>query len=151
MSHLAFAIIATVALQRLAELTIAHRNTTRLKAQGATEIGAGHYPLIVCLHAAWLAAIALFLPATPRLEPIALILFGLLQIARIWVLASLGPYFTTRIITLPRTPLVRSGPYRFVRHPNYLIVAGEIFLLPLGLGEFSVALVFSIANALMLL
>ena len=76
--------------------------------------------------------------------------FLALQAARVWVLATLGRYWTTRIITLPDAPLVRRGPYRFVRHPNYLIVAAEIAVLPLVFGAWQIALVFSILNLLLL-
>ncbi|HEY0300239.1 MAG TPA: isoprenylcysteine carboxylmethyltransferase family protein [Rhizomicrobium sp.] len=113
-------------------------------------MGRAHYPLIVLLHAAWLAAIVLFLPADATIRWLPLGLFVLLQLARVWVIATLGPYWTTRIITLDAAPLVRRGPYRFVRHPNYLVVAGEIALLPLAFGEVWVAAVFTVLNAAML-
>lgn len=145
-----YVILGLVALQRLAEVAYAERNTRALLARGAREIGRGHYPLIVLLHAAWLAAIALRVPADARIYWLPLVLFLMLQAARVWVIATLGPYWTTRIITLDDAPLVRRGPYRFVRHPNYLIVAGEILLLPLAFGEVRVALVFTILNAAML-
>jgi methyltransferase len=150
MSIVAYAIIAAVALQRLLEVAWATRNTTRLKAQGAVEIGASHYPLIVLLHAAWLCSIVVFLPKPVVIHPIPLALFVVIEAGRAWVLMTLGRYFTTRIITLPGAPLVRRGPYRFVRHPNYLVVACEILVLPLVFGEVRVAIVFSILNALVL-
>jgi methyltransferase len=121
-------IVALVVVQRLVELVYAERNTRALLKRGAIEVGRAHYPFIVALHA----------------------LFLLLQAGRIWVIATLGPYWTTRIITLDGAPLVRSGPYRFVRHPNYLIVVGEIALLPLVFGEVGVCLVFSVLNAALL-
>ena len=141
------AIIALVVLQRLVELVYAERNTRALLAQGAVEVGRSHYPLIVALHALWLIAIVVMLPANATINWSALALFVLLQVGRVWVIATLGPYWTTRIITLSGAPLIRSGPYRYVRHPNYLIVAGEIAILPLVFGEFTVALVFSVLNA----
>lgn len=150
MSIVAYAIIAAVALQRLLEVAWATRNTTRLKAQGAVEIGANHYPLIVLLHTAWLCAIVVLLPKPVVIHPIPLALFVVIEAGRAWVLLTLGRYFTTRIITLPGAPLVRRGPYRFVRHPNYLVVACEILVLPLVFGEVRVAIVFSILNALVL-
>jgi methyltransferase len=143
-------IIAAVAVQRLVELAIARRNTARLKARGGTESGGEHYPLIVVLHLSWLAVMLLFLPRPETIHLVPLTLFGVLQLGRVWVLATLGPYFTTRVITLPGAALVRTGPYRFVRHPNYLIVAGEIAALPLAFGEVAVALVFSALNAVLL-
>jgi len=150
MSVVAYAIIAVVALQRLAEVAWAERNTARLKAQGAVEVGARHYPLIVLLHVAWLCAIVAFLPKPTIIHSVPLALFVALEAGRVWVLVTLGRYFTTRIITLADAPLVRRGPYRFVRHPNYLVVVGEILVLPLVFGEVGVAIVFSILNALVL-
>ncbi|MES1199123.1 MAG: isoprenylcysteine carboxylmethyltransferase family protein [Pseudomonadota bacterium] len=146
----AYAILALVALQRLVELFVAERNTRALRARGAVEIGAGHYPLIVALHAAWLAATAWFVPDDVRISFTWLAIFLVLQAARVWVIDTLGPYWTTRIITIPDAPLVRKGPYRFVRHPNYLVVAGEIAALPLVFGEWRVACVFTLANAAIL-
>ncbi|HTP77877.1 MAG TPA: isoprenylcysteine carboxylmethyltransferase family protein [Rhizomicrobium sp.] len=145
-----YIILALVVLQRMVEIVYAQRNTRALLARGAVEIGRGHYPLIVLLHAAWLTAIVLLLPQDAAIHWIPMAAFVLLQLARVWVIATLGPYWTTRIITLPDAPLVRSGPYRFVRHPNYLVVAGEILALPLAFGETGVALVFSALNAAIL-
>lgn len=150
MIWIAYAIIVLVILQRLGELVLANRNTRRLKAQGGVEIGAEHYRFIVLLHMAWLMAVLWLLPAPLVIYWIWLVVFVVLQAARIWVIASLGPYWTTRIITVPGVPLVKRGPYRFVRHPNYLVVAGEILVLPLVFGEIWVAIFFSIANAAML-
>jgi len=144
------AILALVVLQRLIELVYAARNTRALLARGAVEVGRSHYPFIVALHAAWLAAIVIMLPAHASIDWLALALFILLQLARVWVIVTLGPYWTTRIITLDGVPLVRKGPYRFVRHPNYLVVAGEIAVLPLVFGELSVCLIFTALNAAML-
>ncbi|MBU6297690.1 MAG: hypothetical protein KGJ79_16315 [Alphaproteobacteria bacterium] len=145
-----FIILGAIAAQRVAELAWARRNTRRLKAQGAVEAGASHYPFIVLLHASWLGSMLLFLPQPAAISVVPLVLFLLLQLGRFWVLLSLGPLFTTRIVTLPGTALVRTGPYRFVRHPNYLVVSGEILLLPLALREPTVALVFTLLNAAVL-
>lgn len=143
-------LVLGVALVRLAELAYARRNTKRLLDRGAREHGAGHYPLFVVLHAAWLGVTFVAVPpnASPSLPLLGV--FGALLAARWWTIASLGPYWTTRVITLPDAPLVRSGPYRFVRHPNYLIVAGEIAVLPLIFGAWRIALVFSLLNAALL-
>lgn len=143
-------LLGFVVLQRLAELVYARRNERRLRAEGAVEHGSGHYPLIVLLHVMWLAAIAGFVPADTPPNLYWLGLFGLLQLARLWVLASMGRYWTTRVVTLPDAPLVRHGPYRWVRHPNYLIVAAEIAVLPAIFGAWTIAIVFSIANAILL-
>jgi methyltransferase len=143
-------IVALVAIERGAELIHARRNTRRLLAQGAIERGAGHYPLIVALHAAWLVSIFVFAPIDEGPLWFWLGVFLLLQAARLWVLASLGPYWTTRVIVPPDAPRIRSGPYRFLRHPNYAVVIGEIAVLPLVFGEWRVALVFSALNLALL-
>jgi methyltransferase len=146
---LSVAVLALVTLQRLAELVLARRNTRQLLAEGGVEIASGHYPALVALHAAWLAG--LWLLAVPRAPDLALLaVFGVLQIGRGWVLAALGRRWTTRIIVVPGAPLVRSGPYRLIRHPNYVIVAGEILVLPLAFGLPLFAVVFSGLNALVL-
>jgi methyltransferase len=146
----AYLIIAAVALQRLIEVGYARGNTRALLRRGGIEVGRRHYPLIVLLHAAWLLAILVALPEPLVIHAIPLGIFILLQAARLWVIASLGPYWTTRIITLPDAPLIHRGPYRYVRHPNYLIVAGEMAALPLVFGEVWVALIFSVLNAMLL-
>ena len=145
-----WAVLVLVAVQRLGELVYARHNTRRLLAEGAREVGAGHYPFLVALHTLWLVSLAVFVPAqTPPIWSL-LAVFLALQVARLWVLASLGRYWTTRIITLPSAPLVRKGPYRLLKHPNYWIVAGEILVLPLAFGAWEIALGFSLANALLL-
>ncbi len=147
---LLWAVLGLVAVQRLAELALARRNTRALLEQGGTEAGAGHYPLFVLLHTAWLAAMALLIP--PHTQP-SLMLLGLfagVMVLRIWVIASLGRFWTTRVITLPGAPLVRRGPYRWLHHPNYWVVAAEIALLPLVFGAWELALLFSGLNALLL-
>jgi len=144
---LAILILILVTGQRLGELVLARRNTLRLLARGGREYGAGHYPLIVLIHAAWLGGLWLL----ARHRPVELGWLGAylaLQVLRIWVLASLGDRWTTRIIVVPGAPLVRRGPYRWLPHPNYLVVAGEIAVLPLVFGLLAYAAVFSIANAL---
>ena len=150
MNVVPYVILALVVLQRLGELALARANTKALLARGAVEIGARHYPLIMFLHAAWLVSILWFLPNPAPIYWPLLAAFVMLQGLRIWVLMTLGPYWTTRIISLPGAPLVTSGPYRYVRHPNYLVVAGEIAVLPLVFGEIMVAVVFSLANAALL-
>lgn len=143
-------IVALVAAQRGAELLYGRRNEAALKRRGGVEIGRSHYPLFALLHAAWLASLPLLVPAgTPISWPF-LALFLALQALRLWIMASLGPYWTTRVITLPRERLVRRGPYRFLRHPNYVVVAAEIAVLPLVFGAWRIALVFSLLNAALL-
>jgi methyltransferase len=143
------ALLAFVTMQRLVELPIARANTQRLLAAGGNEVGAGHYPYVVALHAAWLGALWWLAPGRPIHLPF-LILFALIEAARIWVLRTLGPRWTTRIIVVPGEQLVATGPYRFVSHPNYLVVIGEIAVLPLVFGLWEVAIIFSLINAAIL-
>lgn len=146
-----FVILALVAVQRVAELFISRRHERALRAQGAVEHGAAHYPFIVAVHAGWLAALAVwcgFMP--PAISPALIAAYVALQPVRAWVIASLGRSWTTRIITLPTAPLVRRGPYRFLKHPNYVVVVLEIALLPLALCAWPIALVFSILNGAVL-
>jgi methyltransferase len=145
----AIAILAFVTLQRLVELPLAAANTKRLLANGGHEAGAAHYSLIVVLHAAWLAALWWFAPGQPINLPF-LALFVLIEIGRIWVLRTLGSRWTTRIIVVPGERLVATGPYRFVNHPNYLVVIAEIAVLPLVYGLWEIALLFSALNAAVL-
>ena len=142
-------ILALVTLQRLGELVLSNRNTRRLLERGAHEVGAAHYPLIVAVHALWLACLWWLAPGR-GVDGFWLGTFVLLQLARIWVIATLGARWTTRIIVLPDAPLVRRGPYRFVDHPNYLIVVGEIAALPLAFGLWQLALILSLLNAAVL-
>ena len=141
----AIAILGFVTLQRLVELGLAERNSKRLLAEGAKEHAAGHYPFLVAIHMAWLAALWWWAPGRPVNLGL-LLVFAALQVGRIWVIATLGRRWTTRIIILPGAPLVRSGPYRYLSHPNYLIVTAEIAVLPLVFGLWQIAGVFTILN-----
>jgi len=142
-------ILALVTLQRAAELVISSRNTGRLKARGAFEVAPRHYPLIVAVHAAWLISLWIFGHDRP-VNVVALLIYIVLQGFRIWVMGTLGPRWTTRIIVLPGEPLVRRGPYRLLQHPNYAVVAGEIALLPLVVGLPLLTLIFTVLNAAVL-
>ena len=143
-------IVGLVALQRLAEVAWAAHNTKALLRQGGFEVGRSHYPLFVLLHGSWLAAILIAAPADAPLDWLALGTFVAMQMLRLWVLATLGGRWTTRIIVLPNAPLVRQGPYRYLRHPNYLIVTVEIAALPIAFGVWGVALAFTLLNAMLL-
>ena len=143
-------IVALVAAERAAELILAARNTRALLARGGVEVGAGHYPLLVLLHGAWLATLLFLVPADAPPGWGWLGAFAVLQALRLWIIHSLGPFWTTRVITLPGAPLVRRGPYRFLRHPNYVVVVAEIAVLPLVFGAWRIAAVFSVLNLALL-
>jgi methyltransferase len=143
-------LIAFLAVQRLVELGFAQANTARLRAKGGVEFGAAHYPLMIALHGLWLLGL-LALGHDRDVVPFWLVVFALLQAGRLWVIASLGRRWTTRVIVLQGTAPVARGPYRWIRHPNYLIVALEIAVVPLALGLPVIALIFSIVNAALLL
>lgn len=145
----AIALLGFVTLQRLAELFWAKHNAKRLLAAGGFECGRDHLPLMIGFHAFWLAGLWA-LAYDEALHPIFLVVFILLQGARGWVLATLGRRWTIRIIVVPGETLVRRGPYRLLRHPNYAVVAGEIAVVPLALGMPLYALVFTIWNAAVL-
>ncbi len=145
----AIALMTFVTLQRLSELLLANANTRRLLEMGAREYGREHYPLIIALHGAWLGALWWLAPGRAIHWPF-LILFALLQFGRLWVIRTLGPRWTTRIIVLPGAPLITGGPFRFVSHPNYLVVIGEIAVLPLVFGLWPLAVLFSVLNAAVL-
>lgn len=146
---LSLVVLTLVTAQRLGELALARSNTQRLTARGAIEVGAGHYPFIVALHAAWLIGLW-FLAWSRPLNLWLLAVFVVLQAGRIWVIATLGERWTTRIIIMPGEALVRRGPYRFLSHPNYVVVAAEILVLPLAFGLAWYALIFSLLNAAMM-
>ena len=144
-----FIILSLVTLQRGAELFIAHRNTKRLIERGGFEVGSGHYPLIVALHAIWLAGLWYFAWSRP-IGWVWIFAYLVLEAARGWIIAALGSRWTTRIIVVPGEPLVEEGPYKYFRHPNYMIVAGEIFILPMAFGLWWFALFFVVVNGALL-
>jgi methyltransferase len=142
-------ILALVTLQRLSELLISHRNTNRLLARGGYEAGPAHYPLIIAFHAIWLAGLWL-LVWNHAIDWPWLVAYLVLQAIRGWCIAALGDRWTTRIIVMPDEPLVESGPYRYLRHPNYFVVAAEVFILPMAFGLFWYGLIFAVMNAAIL-
>lgn len=148
----AWIILFAVAFERLCELAWSHRNTRRLRARGGHEAGARHYLLFPLLHGAWLFALAVHLALEARVDVIWPLIgvYGLLQLGRAWVLWSLGERWTTRIIVVPGEPLVERGPYRFMRHPNYAIVAAELAILPIALEAWPIAVVASALNLALL-
>jgi methyltransferase len=140
------AIVLFIAAQRLAELVYSRRNLARLRAAGGIEPSDPAFAGFVVVHSAWVLALAVAVPAD---APVNLYFAGLYVVIlglRVWVMASLGRFWCTRVITLPNAPLVRRGPYRFIRHPNYVVVAAEVAVAPLIFGAWELALIFSILN-----
>ena len=146
--------VAVVAVQRLLELHYSRRNERRLQARGAVERGRGHYPVMVGIHALWLISTLteglLRGPEIPWWWPVPLAAFVLVQPLRYWAILSLGENWNTRILVVPGRKLIRSGPYRYFPHPNYVVVAVEVMSLPLIFGAWVTALVFSVLNAMFL-
>ena len=146
--------VVLVALQRLLELVLARRNERRARARGAVERGRGHYPLIVGLHSLWLVSTLveglLRGPVFPVYWPAALALFLLVQPLRYWAILSLGESWNTKVLVVPGAKSVRSGPYRYLNHPNYVVVFVEILTFPLIFGAWLTALVFTLLNAAVL-
>jgi methyltransferase len=146
--------VCLVALQRLLELVYSRRNERRVRARGAVERGAGHYPVMVALHSFWL--ISTFVegllrgPEIPAWWPVPFVAFLLVQPLRYWAIVSLGTNWNTRILVVPGGKLVKSGPYRYFPHPNYVVVAVEILTFPLIFGAWITAIVFSLLNATLL-
>lgn len=150
-----FALVAFVAGQRTGELVLASRNAAWARARGALEFGAGHYPAIVALHVAWFVAWPLEAwlrgPQLSGAAPILLLLFAAAQVLRYAAIASLGRRWNTRILVLPGAPPIRRGPYRFLRHPNYVAVVLELAALPLMFGATYTAAITGVLNLVVLL
>ncbi|MDQ4004659.1 MAG: hypothetical protein M3259_12635 [Actinomycetota bacterium] len=146
--------VTLVATQRLLELVLSRRNERRVRARGAVERGRGHYPLMVALHALWIASTLvegiLRGPDVPALWPVPLALFLLAQALRYWSVFSLGESWNTRILVVPGAKLVKRGPYKYLDHPNYVVVVVEILAFPLIFGAWVTALVFTALNAALL-
>lgn len=148
-------LILLVVVQRSSELRLSKRNERLARAAGAIEVGAGHYPVMVAIHTLFLTACVLEVwlldrPFAPRAAGAMLLLLGLATGLRYWAISALGERWTTRVLVRPGVPLVTGGPYRWLRHPNYLAVVIEIVALPLVHGAWLTAVVFSLANAALL-
>ena len=143
-----------MAVQRLFELVLARKNERRARARGAVERGEGHYLLIVALHTLWLVSTLveglLRGPELPAFWPAPLALFLLLQPVRYWAIFSLGHRWNTKILVLPGEKPLRRGPYRYLNHPNYVVVVVEILTFPLIFGAWITALFFTVLNAVVL-
>ncbi|MBL24282.1 MAG: hypothetical protein CMM48_10350 [Rhodospirillaceae bacterium] len=147
---IAYWLLLAVALQRLAELIYSNRNTKRLVSEGGSEVGKGHYSIIVAVHVGWLVTMTLANPPDTNVIWPLVALYGAVQLLRIWVLVSLGRYWSTRVIDLPDAPLVRHGPYRWCKHPNYVVVVLEVAILPLAFQLWAVAAIFTFLNSAIL-
>ena len=145
-----YVIVGFLVVQRLAELAFSRRNHRALAARGALEFGQGHYPAMVALHAGWLLALLMVVEPRTQVSMPLFAVFLFLQYGRAWVLVTLGSRWTTRVVVLPRATRIRSGPYRYLDHPNYLIVCGEIAVVPLMFGAWALALLASVLNLLVL-
>lgn len=130
-----------VLAQRGAEEVYSQYNTRNLIARGAVEAGRDFYPVVAVSHLAWIAAIFLLIPASAPASMPLLGLYLVLQVVRYWVIGTLGPYWTHRIFTLPGAPVVRRGPYKWLRHPNYAVTIAETLLLPGVLGTWALGLI----------
>jgi methyltransferase len=146
--------VVLVAVQRLFELVLARRNERRARARGAVERGRSHYPFIVALHILWLISTLveglLRGPNFPAYWPVPLAMFLLVQPLRYWAIFSLGETWNTRILVVPGVKAVGRGPYRYLKHPNYVVVVVEILAFPLIFGAWITALVFTVLNAAVL-
>ena len=142
-------VMGYVTLARLVEMIVARRNTRHIMANGGREFGAEHYPAIIAFHVVWLTCLWILAPGR-ALVPVWLIVFALLQPIRVWVMAALGPRWTSRILVVPGETLVTDGPFRFMRHPNYAIVVAEVATLPLAFGLWSIALAGTLVNVVLL-
>ena len=148
-------LVALVALQRLAELALARANVRRMKARGGREVAASHYPFMVALHAAFLVAapaevVFLQRPFVPALALGSVALLLAAEALRVWMLRTLGDRWSTRVVVVPGEPPVTAGPYRVLRHPNYLVVAIELLALPLVHTAYLTAIVFTVLNAILM-
>lgn len=150
METYAYIILGLVVLQRVSELYLSKRNTKLLLAEGSVEYYPGHYPLIVILHFFWLLALIISVSPLTSINLYLLIIFLALQFARYYVISTLGKFWTTRIMRNPKITLVSTGIYKFIKHPNYLIVAIEIYLLPLVFGMLRLSLLFGTLNLVIL-
>lgn len=149
-----FTIFGFVIIQRIIELFVAKRNEEWIKSQGGYEVGKEHYPFMVALHVSFFISLLLEFIVLDRGLSIFLIplfiVFVITQLMRIWILSSLGRFWNTKIMILPGASVVKKGPFQFMRHPNYTIVALELLVIPLMFNAFITAVVFSLLNLWML-
>jgi methyltransferase len=149
------AFVALIAMQRLWELRISKRHLRTMRAEGAFEVGAGHYPWMVALHTSFLISCVaevwlLDRPWRPAVAAVSMMVLAAAAGLRWWTLTTLGERWTTRVMVIPGEELVTDGPFRFLRHPNYLAVIMEIAAIPMVHCAWLTAGVFSVANLVLL-
>lgn len=144
--------VSFLILLRLGELLLACRNEKWLLRHGAVEYGKKHYPYIVMLHALFfISLIVEYIFTSPKYYSIPLlVLYFLLLAFKAWVIFSLGKFWNTKIFHISGYPLVKGGPYKFMKHPNYVVVIAEVALIPLIFHLYITAAVFTLLNAVML-
>ncbi|WP_301107651.1 isoprenylcysteine carboxyl methyltransferase family protein [Sporosarcina sp.] len=154
MNSLFLFVFTIVVIQRLVELVIAQRNENWIRSQGAIEVGASHYKWMVLMHTAFfvslLTEVLFFNRYLPALWSVLLAIFLVMQVLRVWCLSSLGRFWNTKILILPGADVQKKGPYKWIRHPNYVIVTTELLVLPLMFSAYFTAGLFCILNIWML-
>jgi methyltransferase len=144
--------ISFIILQRILELLLSADNEKWLRARGAVEYGRGHYPFALLLHTLFLyyLCVEYLVSNTPPPNKPLVGIYLLLLVLKIWAITSLGKYWNTKILRIPNVHPITKGPYRYVKHPNYWIVVGEILVIPMIFGWYAIALLFTILNAMWL-
>lgn len=147
-------IVGFVIIQRIVELFVARNNEKWIRSQGGYEVGAKHYPFMVAMHVGFFISLIIEFLVFDRSLPAfwipLFVIFAMLQMMRVWVISSLGRYWNTKILVLPGAHVVKKGPFHFIRHPNYVVVTLEIIVIPLMLGAYFTALVFTVLNFIIL-
>ena len=149
-----FGVVGFVIIQRIVELFVARSNELWIRSEGGYEVGAKHYPYMVAIHVGFFISLIVefltFERSLPSYWMLLFVIFICLQLMRVWVISSLGRFWNTKILVLPGAHVVKKGPFHFIRHPNYVVVTLEIIVIPLMLGAYFTALVFTILNVLIL-
>lgn len=144
--------ISFIVLLRIGELILSRRNEVWLLNHGAIEYGQKHYPFIVALHVLFITVLIIeyLTKASVDFNMLFLILYGILLAFKVWVILSLVKFWNTKIYHISGYPLIKKGVYKYIKHPNYLIVIAEIALIPLVFHLIFTAIAFSVLNAMML-
>jgi methyltransferase len=143
--------IVFVVCIRIGELIISRRNEKWLLENGAVEYGHGHYPFIVALHTLFIVSMLIEYYLKPvNLNWVYLLAFIALILSKIWIITSLGVFWNTKIYRIAGYSLIKKGPYKYVKHPNYIIVVLEIFVIPMTFGLYYTAIIFTLLNFIML-